>query len=109
MDRDQKMSPMAKPRQPLRGADGKFISERVVISQHHAEDHPVDPAVSPSVVPMYHPYDSTLQTRYRQTPLAAPKAKPAAPTRSRHRAPISSEEMWNETICDGGKAALAIT
>ena len=96
-------------RQPLRGADGRFISERVHISGHPADGPPGGSVVSPSVVPIYYAHDGSLPTRVRPEPPTAPKTDPELSTRSRRRAPLTDDEMRSETINDGGKAALAVT
>ena len=110
---DRSLTDNADTTRRLRGADGKFIaaSERVIMSNHNAGDLLVDPSRSPSVGPSEGD-DSTLQTGYRQKPMLAPNTKAAATkttSRSRWRAPLTDEEMWSESICDGGKAALAVT
>ena len=97
-----------------RAADGKFMaaSERVHISSNPAGDLQEGSLRSPSVVPMYHGYDGNLQTRYRQTPALAQETKPTTTSktpRSRRQTPLTDDEMWDETICDGGQAALAFT
>ena len=87
-------------------------SERVHISNNPAGELQEDSLRSPSVVPMYHGYDGNLQTRYRQTPALAQETKPATTSttpRSRRQTPLTDDEMWDETICDGGQAALALT
>ena len=98
----------------LRGADGKFIAanERVIMYDHTAGDLSVDPSRSSSVGNPSEGDDGNLQTRYRQKPMLAPNTKAEATkttSRSRWRAPLTDEEMWSKGICDGGKAALAVT
>ena len=61
---------------------------------------------------MYHGHDldSILQTRVRRHPSGgAPKTTTPNSARSRHRPPLTDEELWASDINDGGKAALAVT
>ena len=97
-------------RLPLRGADGRFISQRVIVTDDSEKGPPTGSTVSPSVVPMYPSDDGFLPTRTRFDPTPAPKTGSGRSTRlPRQTTPLTDEEMWNSDLNDGGKSALAVT